>query len=229
MKIGVLTIGSLYWDPNPVREQWRRERLVQNVQQRVKVPIHYGRQSDSRGCSYTMVFSTDLDKEKFGRAIVMPCRTRATGIEDIIGEAKHLWAAESFDKEPGSISASWGCVALLRNPANRIPQGIHDGWIKHVSNEERYGNVAVDECGFLKISWPDPADGPDLDFDLLLATSTKPTIKKGEYPSSADIAGAWTTAKGKEHIDYFLKITAHGITTSQDEDIEDCLKQKGCY
>ena len=43
MKIGVLIIGSLYWEEKPHRDKWRRERLCVESRQHVKVPIRYGR------------------------------------------------------------------------------------------------------------------------------------------------------------------------------------------
>ena len=59
--------------------------------------------------------------------------------------------------------------------------------------------------------------------------STKPTAIRGEYASVAAIAKVWTTPKGKEHINCFIKNTAHGITTFQDKEIEYYLKHLGCY
>lgn len=55
-RIGVLIIGSLYWDDDkPHREEWRRDRLRMDNRQYVKVPIRYGRYSETRK-GYTMVF-----------------------------------------------------------------------------------------------------------------------------------------------------------------------------
>src|SRR5580692_12520499 len=53
LSIGVLIIGSLYWDPR--RQGWRDSRLdVDNVFN-VHAPIRYGRRSTGRGHTYTMV------------------------------------------------------------------------------------------------------------------------------------------------------------------------------
>ena len=113
MKLGVLIIGSLYWDDKPHRNKWRRERLCVDSQQHVKAPIRYGRLSHSRGCSYTMVFSASLSEEQFGQAIVVPFKSK-----DLISEAECLWTAERPpNKKPnGRISADWGRVALVENP-----------------------------------------------------------------------------------------------------------------
>ena len=83
--------------------------------------------------------------------------------------------------------------------------------------------VVVNESGFLKIPWPKSEDDSDLTIDALLATATNPTIVDSCYPSARDIAEAWNTPKGKDHVDYFCKNRAHGIKTFQDSKIEGCL------
>lgn len=222
MKIGVLTVGSLYWEADPIREEWRRERLVLDARVRVTVPIRYGRESSTRGFSYTMVLCADLERGDFGQSLVLPCRNPVTRVEHLIEEARRLWAAERKAKVSENVSADWGCVALLPNPARRIAERIVNDWAKHVRNRKGYGNEPVDEHGVLKIPWPEPADGSDLELDALLATSTLANRKR---PSIAAIAKGWTTPKGKKHIDYFIQNKANGIVTFQDREIEDCLKR----
>ena len=68
--LGVLIIGSLYWD-NSIREKWRQERLDLERQLCVRAPVRYGRQSKNRGFSYTMVLSA-------GPREVLPPSTVAT-------------------------------------------------------------------------------------------------------------------------------------------------------
>lgn len=48
-KLGVLIVGSLYWDLKAPRPRWRAERLDCPHQEQVKVPIRYRRRSTSRG------------------------------------------------------------------------------------------------------------------------------------------------------------------------------------
>ena len=77
IRIGVLIIGSLYWDEKEHRETWRRDRLVDlGDATRVHVPIRYGRLSRKRGCTYTMVFSRQLDDRSWRRTaiILRPCQ-----------------------------------------------------------------------------------------------------------------------------------------------------------
>ena len=94
MRIGVLIIGSLYWDDKPPRDVWRAERLDLFRRQNVRAPICYGRRSRSRGETYTMVFSLGLGVEDFGNAIAIPCRSH-----NPVEEAEWLWAAETGPKD----------------------------------------------------------------------------------------------------------------------------------
>ena len=230
VKLGVLIIGSLYWDDKPHRDKWRRGRLCVDAQQYVKAPIRYGRLSRSRGCSYTMVFSASLSEEQFGQAIVVPFKSN-----DLISEAEFLWIAErSPDSRPNDrISADWGCVALVENQDRPISDKLREAWTKRVSRERCYGQsmnsasgekVAFDRSGFLNIPWPRSTDGSELGFNALIATATNPTIVGGSYPSAQQIANAWNTHEDREHVDYFLNNKKHGIKTFQDVEIEECLR-----
>ena len=233
MKIGVLIIGSLYWEKKRHRCEWRRERLNKDNKQYIKVPIRYGRQSSTRGNSYTMVFSTWLNREQLGRAIVVPCARDVTNGEDLIKEAECLWTAEtSKGNTKNRIAAyeEWGCVALLENPENPVPDPLRRCWAKRVSYEPDYGEkiisvygeeVVVSRCGFLKIPWPTMTDDPKQKFDALLATVTCPTFNNGCYPSAKNVAtAAYRSCKGR---DYFCKNRKHGIVTFQDVEIADWL------
>ena len=238
ISIGVLIIGSLYWDSSDHREEWRREHLNQEGEQSVCAPIRYGRSSGTRGCSYTMVFSRSLVREgRCGRAIVVPCQQRVKSVGDLIQEAQCLWTAErrSSSRPNHRISDGWGCVVLLTNPAKEDElRDLRAGWTDHVSREPHcYGRLnsavdeeaTVDEYGFLQIPWPKSKDGSDLGVAMLLATATNPTIIGGHYPSPSQVADAWNTPDGKNYVDYFCKNRAHGIKTFQDSAIEDRLRE----
>ena len=139
MNVGILVIGSLYWDS--AREGWRNDRLVEANPKRVRAPILYGRRSCKRGCTYTMVFSAGLERDKFGQAIVLPCKRRASNAEQLLEEAKHLWAAERKRKQTERICKSWGCVALLPNPKLDLAQDLVAGWKRHVSSVRGYPRI----------------------------------------------------------------------------------------
>ena len=244
--LGVLIIGSLHWDPDCRRKKWRADRLL-NLDSEgrfVRAPIRYGRRSRKRGCSYTMVFSSGLGADQYGRAIVVPCKHRVHGKDDLIREAECLWAVEAKTK-PGdlkSLSADWGCVALLVNP--NLTKSVQlctllDDWTKQVSRERCYGQlnsavdeeVVVDESRHMKIPWLESEDRSDLGVDILLATATNPTIVGGHYPSAQQVAGAWDSRDGRNYVDYFCKNRACGIKTFQDDSIQENLRalwqQKG--
>lgn len=232
MKIGVLIVGSLYWDDSLPRTAWRSERLDCVRRQQVRVPIRYGRRSRSRGNSYTMVFSSGLREEQFGTAIAIPFKS-----ENLLEEAKRLWAAEAPSaREPnGCISDCWGCVALLEHPQVPLPRDVRTRWTAGVEREPHYGMVdhahdeaaTVDESGFLGIRWPRTENGSLLEMDALLATATCPTLDAGDYPSSCKIAEAWSTPGGRKETKYFWCNRAHGITTFQDAEIEAKLRELG--
>ena len=233
-RVGVLIIGSLYWDLACHRKTWRRDRLDQFRGRYVRAPIRYGRRSQSRGNSYTMVFSTSLSADDYGRAIVVPCRRLLRNSADLVDEAVHLWTAETPNgKNPMyrlSSKNGWGCVGLLPNPHRPLPAGLRASWTQRVSNEPCYGSLdaaddedaAVDESGFLTIPWPESEDGSVLEVDVLLATATNPTIVEGHYPTVEEIADAWNKSAGS--VDYFYENRNHGIRTSQDAAIEASLK-----
>ena len=239
--VGVLIIGSLYWEDKNGRKEWRRERLVDlDDRKHVYAPIRYGRLSrKSRGCSYTMVFSKQLDDPSvpgnYGYAIVVPCKAPVNSVDDLVDEARHLWRAEGGKRN--TISAEWGCVALLENPRRPMPDDLRTGWKEHIRQEPCYGALnsatgeltVVDKSGFLTTSWPRNVaeNGSDLEVDVLLATATNPTIVGGNYPSAREIAAAWNAHGGedyKRYVKYFRQNRHWVIRTFQDSDIEKLLR-----
>ena len=239
IRVGVLIIGSLFWDSKPHRQTWRCERLDIAAAQRVRAPIRYGRQSQkSRGGSYTMVFSPRLIAEdKLGIARVVPCRHAVGGAAGIVDEALRLWTAETRNGSNSDrrISASWGCVALVEHPERPLSDEVRRDWAGQVASEGcDYGQLQLAEgekpvvdrqSGLLNIPWPTPVDGTDLPCDVLLATATDPTIEGGDYPSVRQIADAWNTRDGREHVNYFYNNRKKGIETFQDGEIEERLRE----
>lgn len=246
IRIGVLIIGSLFWDSSQRRKDWRRDRLDMDAARRVHAPIRYGRRSTGRGRSYTMVFSRELlAEERFGRALVVPCSRTVNDAAGIVEEAVRLWTAETRDgnNRERRISAEavggnspWGCVALLEHRERPLSDEVRKAWEDRVREEGHdYGrlNSAVDEepavartSGLLNIPWPTPVNGSDLPCDILLATATDPTLVEGRrYPTAQEIADARNTPEGKQHIDYFCKNRANGIKTDLDGKIEDRLRE----
>ena len=237
-KVGILIIGSLYWEDACHRRTWRIDRLDQYRGRYVRVPIRYGRFSGTRQ-SYTMVFSRSLGTDDYGRAIVVPCSQRVRCVSDVMDEAVHLWTAETSDgkNEQCRVSADtgWGGVALLPNPERPMPADLRASWSERVSGESGYckqlktvneDDLVVNPSGFLRIPWPEAEDGSRLvDVDLLLATATAPTLENGRYPTVRKIADAWKSCP--EGTEYFCRNTEHGITTFQDADIRARLQAGG--
>ncbi len=263
LKIGVLVIGSLDWESkdyggecrdelarhnrplNASRQHWRQQRLMGAADSEfmVRAPIRYGRLSNSRGSTFTMVFSPEYEQRP-GSAKVIRCKKMVSDFDDLLKEAVELWVAESDEQHRGELSARWGCVTLLTpddfldHPDRDERQTLLDAWRRKVSEQKSYGRLGfspgdieatkgpVIAAGRLRISWPTLAgDGP-APFDLLLATATNPEIGSGQkrtgYPSVKEIAGAWN--KGG-HLYYFRCNRLTGIHTSDDGAIEKLLKQ----
>lgn len=232
LNAGILIIGSLFWDSEKERPTWRAARLRMDAAQNVSAPIRYGRLSGSRNKSYTMVFSRGCPA---GQAKLVPCSHTISTIQDLIAEAEHLWKAEQPSAKAHQIASSWGCVALLRNPARKIPGDLLRGWAEHVADKIGYGNVSqtkeegtlVSLDGFLHIDWPGPLEGGGaVDMDLLLVTANDPEITTASpcYPTPATIAQAWNQA-GK-YVEYFWKNTDNGICTFEDAEIRELLHQR---
>ena len=236
IKVGLLIVGSLYWDNQVHRSQWRSERLDVDAQRGVFAPIRYGRRSQKRGSTYTMVFSGGLVREesKLGKAIAVPFKRLVMRVEDLIKEAELLWAAErNSNLSNGKISANWGCVGLAENPAQPIPDELRDGWAAHVSLDQSYGNIdqandetaIIEGTGLLNIPWPNCLDGLPLQVNALLATTTNPTLVGGGYPSAQEIADTWKTDEGRDYVHYFWNNRKHNIVTFQDKEIESHLNK----
>jgi hypothetical protein len=223
---GILIIGSLLWDDDKIRQQWRDERLDLDQSELVSAPIRYGRRSgERRGHTYTMVFSRSASA---GHARVVRCSHPITSADDLITEALRLWEAEELAKDTGRIANKrWGCVALLCNPKRKIPEDLLRAWAQRVGDEQGYGHVSqlaaegslISKDGILQIDWPCCiAGGAPVDLDLLLVTANDPTLAgmPPSYPSVETIVRAWNDAA--PHAEYFWKNTDHGITTFQDDE-----------
>ena len=232
ISVGVLAIGSLYWDDENGREEWRQARLDIAARRDVRVPIRYGRRSSTCGDSFTMVFWTPPASEQpeLGTGIFMPCRQPVRSVADLMTEAEALWAVES--KSQGSdaaISAAWGCVAVVSNPHQSVSEALLAGWgdrVKEDANYQQHSTCAhpiVTGDGRLNIPWPATIDSEPLDAGLLLATATRPTLTDGSFPAAKTIAAAWQTPAGNKYSSYFWNNRQHRIATFQDAKIESIL------
>src|SRR3546814_18912957 len=106
MKCGILSIGSLYWDKENGRDDWRKRRLYTNASSPVRVPIYYGRKSASRGNTYTMTFRRN---DPSGMAALVPCQREIETIEDLKDEVEALWKAEAPNSQSGTKIGRASC------------------------------------------------------------------------------------------------------------------------
>ena len=235
MRLGMLIIGALYWDRCRVRCRWRQNRLACNEQHRVKVPIRYGKKSDKRNKTYTMVFAGSCSQEaKLGTGLIIPARAECCEPEHLFDEAEHLRAAEQDKEEIGSLCAGWGKVCVLKNPKVDLDNRIVQAWqarvrtigSKYTALPTANGEDSILDAttGLALFEWPkDAASKQDLvGFDLLLMTVTMPTLDAGEYPTVNQIARAWR-ADTHNNVLYFYNNRHYGITTFQDDQIQALL------
>jgi hypothetical protein len=232
LSAGILVVGSLFWETDDVRQAWRRDRLRMQEAVDVRAPIRYGRISEGRGNTYTMVFSRACAP---GQAKAVPCQHEIRAAADLVEEAEHLWAAERQDQRNGRINAGWGCVALLPNPHRDIAPEILNGWAARVARARPSGNirqvpgegVLVSERGLLQIAWPALiADDNPVPLDLLLATTTQPDLTGDppRYPTAAMIAERWRNDR-EDNVRYFRNNVQSGIRTFEDNAIQAALAQ----
>jgi hypothetical protein len=236
MRLGILIIGSLYWDPSSVRCRWRQNRLSCSETRQVKAPIRYGKKTKKRGRTYTMVFSKSCSgPATLGTALVVPTRADCCEPEHLFEEAQHLWAAERDEETISGISEDWGKVCVLRSPQIDPNDRILMAWRKTVSElGDSYGSLpaAADEdpvldaaSGLALFNWPtDVATNAGLaGFDLLLMTANKPTLVGGQYATAIEVATAWRDDT-ESHVMYFYNNRRYGITTFEDTRIQSILR-----
>lgn len=216
MQCGILIVGSLLWDdPNGgQRADWREARLNAGAAVRVATPIRYGRKSSSRANTFTMILSPG---DPVGEAVILPCRGDIATLDELVAEAKALWQVEARAREPGPISDSWGCVGAM-STASAVP--LSEEWSTYFRKCGARQVSVVNAEGILEIDWPGGLDGRAADFDLILATATKPAKM---LPSAEEIADAWIERGSEE---YFLNNVKHGIRTAADGIIWKRIKER---
>lgn len=234
LKGGVIIIGSLLWDTNIKRQNWRRNDLCYENGFQVYLPIRYGRCSSSRKYTYTIVFSNICYSRKYGLGTgwILPIRTEINSFNDLKAEAQKMGKAEYISD---GLSSNWGSVALLINPNKEIDNVIRIEWKKLMASrlfnhplftkKLKSEKSSIDRSGFLTIRWPEEVSPENRieELDFLIATAIKPTLVNGRYPAVYQITDAMKRAK---YNDYFLKNRKYKITTFQDDRILRRINQK---
>lgn len=228
---GVIIIGSLLWEETPTRAKWRKVSLKDtSTKTPVKVKIRYGRSSQSRRDTYTMIFSNHPSTE-FGQAYIIEFIEAIKNARILENQAFSLASAEGlWNNQTPSLNKSWGSVGLLINPnidkkdkANA--EIIRKRWIGIYQNykrtfktsEYRIGdeNPVIDDNGFLQIDWTSEMDK----YDFLIAT---PVVPIKSPLTSKQIADKMLE---KNYTDYFDNNSINGIITFQDNEIKKLLKR----
>lgn len=223
LKGGVIIIGSLLWDNSPIRAKWRKL-CLENIEKKipVKLRIRYGRISESRGNTHTMIFSNH-DTTELGVGYILGFKEKIKNFRYLEKQAYSLALAEGIWKEINDpkIFAGWGGVALAINPKliekdKKSSELIINRW-KSLYNV--YQNVnpmqfrieteisPISASGLLQIAWTEEMAG----FDFLIGTPVKPKPRR--------ILSLEEIAKNKN--DYFRKNQEFGIKTFQDQEIMD--------
>jgi len=221
---GVLIIGSLLWDQDNERQQWR-QRLREADEKPVPAPIRYGRfSSKTKPGTYTMVFSRLCYRHKqLGQGVVVPFRRPIESFDGLREEAECLAAAEGLNNK-----SEWGAVGLLCREPAKLPAPFLQQWTEYftarfVGYQAFDGHTpsegpVITRGGFLKLRWP--LSGKDnKQYDVLLATPTnaevqgQPNLRR--YPLPREIASSIPTDKRN----YFVTNVRKGIRTSQDSAI----------
>lgn len=214
MRVGVLTIGSLFWET----DRWRDGVLDFGASITVPFPIRYGRRSGTRDNGYTMVVAKSATP---GSAKLVPVPMVDT-FDDLERLAHEVADAERMGSE---LACSWACVALLpRVVETDIVQRWRDLQLDTSSVLATYAaeDVPIDPTAVVEASlW-----NPSLDsFDAVLVTITKPVAN---YPNIDNVADAMGAPPGgnKAHA-YFRGNRRAGISTFQDDEILATLSHRG--
>jgi len=233
IKGGVIIIGSLIWEdhlnnkkPDNIRKEWRKQNLI-NQPTLTKVPIRYGRESQTREDTYTMIFSKSCE-DNLGQGLILPFNQDIITFEGLERQAIALAIAEGIYKADNlRLTSNWGSVGLLINPklnetdfASKeliqkkwadIYHSYSDTFIddNYKTNDENSSPITQD--GFLNITWQTEMDA----FDLLVATPVIPKPKS--LLTANDIAKRMID---KNYQTYFQSNKRHRIATAVDDEIQ---------
>jgi hypothetical protein len=228
-KGGTIIIGSLLWDKAPARHKWRTLCLNEiSTRTPVKVKIRYGRQSQSRKNTYSMIFSNHSTTE-YGQAYILGFKETIINARILESQAYALAEAEGLWGDKPSLNKSWGTVGLLVNPKidskdKTCADIIRKRWTEiYMNYRDRFESTkycidnespVIDTNGFLNIDWTEEMN----DYDFLIATPVVPNVKKALTAKEiADIMNE------NNYFEYFNNNIANEISTFQDNEIRQIL------
>lgn len=240
LKGGVIIIGSLIWEDHlnskkadNIRKEWRKQNLIDNPTL-TKVPIRYGRESQTREDTYTMIFSKSCEVN-LGQGLILPFNQDIITFEGLERQAIALAIAEGIYKaENLRLTSSWGSVGLLINAElnetdfaskeliqkkwTDIYRSYSDTFIADSYKIMDENSSPITQDGFLNISWQTEMNA----FDLLIATPVMPKPKSLLHAN--DIAQRMID---KKYQTYFQSNKKHKIATAADDEIQLQLDNAG--
>ncbi|WP_196884982.1 hypothetical protein [Aureivirga sp. CE67] len=232
---GVLIIGSLYWDKENNRPEWREKFLMKN-DIKVKIPIRYGRKSSND--VFTMVFSKSISDNNFGTGYVKQLkRTKINNWNDLEFEVLKMAKAEGIRKTIANpipiFKKEWCTMSILFNPRTineEKKKFIIEEWIKRIEKDYpendnanyKFGNEesVLNENYTLNFDWFQPTDEKDLDqlnnIDFLICSVTKQKNDTNNYPTTKEIV---KSIKNDNKRYYFKNNRKYNISTFEDDKI----------
>jgi hypothetical protein len=240
LKGGVIIIGSLIWeehlvekDADNIRKDWRKQNLMDNVTI-TKAPIRYGRESQTRKGTYTMIFSKSCE-DNLGKGLILSFKDEIVTFEGLERQAIALAIAEGIYKAKNfKLTSNWGSVGLLINPKLKESDFSSEALIKKKWSEiyQSYGKSFVSDSykindeytspinkdGFLEINWQAEMDA----FDILIAT---PVIPKPKILLNSEAIAK--KMLDKDYQAYFLNNRQNNICTAMDDEIQQYLDTLG--
>ena len=119
---------------------------------------------------------------------------------------------------------TWGAVGILENPAKSLEEEIRNPWRRHFKRatrdcelfetHARSERAVISEDSFLRMRWPTRVDSNSaVNLDLLMATSTAPTLAGGRYSTAREIGQKFAE---QDYPTYFIENVARQIRTTQD-------------
>lgn len=229
---GILIIGSLLWDTDDIRTNWRESFLKVSEQISVPAPIRYGRISGGkRKKTFTMVLSSECNEPNLiGRANFVPFINNPVSLNKLIIQVEELIKAERNLNASLSdnFNWEWGTVTIAFNPTiNDANSTKHNEKTLLLSRwKSRYNDLIISKYkvgkeipilnhhGILNIEWPFQLNN----FDFLIAVATSPNIDI--YPTHQEIADRIVK---NEYDEYFKMNMNLGISTFQDKLISNLI------
>lgn len=230
LKGGVIVIGSLLWQDHlnekgdNIRLNWRENNLDMDNIIPVKLPIRYGRVSQSNIA--TTVFSNEM-KNNLGCGYVIPFKETIENEDELRKQVVALSAAEGLK---GNMVRKWGVLSYYFTDEDKhVENDVVIKYFKKNKNMDfnyqdfKIGNEKIVVYPSLKLNIDSIVTVNENDesklynLDFLLATVTKPNIKINETKRLASLV------KGDTKRQYYINNISNGIITGEDFEISKLL------